>query len=74
MLHYTKPVMRQAGSQLRCEMYVHRVMHHTCVHIGKTADEHRVVDLVGAQGLSGQLSAPCAGFHYVCTMGCHAAA
>ncbi len=30
--------MRQAGSQLRCEIHVHRVMYHTCVHVGKAAE------------------------------------
>ncbi len=35
--------MRQAGSQLRCEIHVHRVMYYTCVHVGKAADENGVL-------------------------------
>ncbi len=41
--------MQQAASQLRCELYVHTTMHHTCVHIGKAADENKVADHVEAQ-------------------------
>jgi len=30
-------------------MYVHMVMHRTCVHTGKAADENKVADPVGAR-------------------------
>ena len=43
LLPHTKPGMRQAVSQLRREICLHRVVCNTCVHVGKAADESRVL-------------------------------